>query len=472
MRAPGIGAGTRIVLALAGALVLALAAPTAQALPVSAASSVSPSGTATVRGVLLHGDPAAPVGGAKVTLHGVAAGADPLTLSATTDAKGRFVFGGLAGGDSWSYTVTATSSATEWSTDALAVKAGETITTTLQTYDVTTDPAAVSWREWLVWLDVEGSTLAVQQDLSITNTATTAYTGSVPVKDAPDNGKAAVTLPILPGATSLSYLGSFEVCCDAVAGSTWVHTRPVPPGSTTGTLRYEAPLATTLAFPVERPTQTFTLLVPLGTEVGSAQLTASGTQSDRGTTYQVLTGGPFAVGTTITVTLGGATTSSGTSPALVVAVAVVLLAGSLVVGWWLLRRRAAAAAAAKPSGPSKGAASAKQRAPEPATAATRPTRTAPSTTKAAPAKPKAAPAKPKPTPPATAAAARTAPGATAPGTTAVGDDPDVLADELAMLDLAHESGALPDEESYHRVRAALVERLVAAVGDDPEALTR
>ena len=61
-------------------------------------------------------------------------------------------------------------------------------------------------------------------------------------------------------------------------------------------------------------------------------------------------------------------------------------------------------------------------------------------------------------------------GAAAGG--ARGDDPDVLADELAMLDLAHESGSLPDEASYQRVRAALVERLMAAVGDDPEALSR
>ena len=39
-----------------------------------------------------------------------------------------------------------------------------------------------------------------------------------------------------------------------------------------------------------------------------------------------------------------------------------------------------------------------------------------------------------------------------------------------MLDLAHENGALPDEASYQRVRESLVARLVAALGDDPDAL--
>ena len=456
MRARRTGAAARIVLALAGAAVLALGTPAAQALPRAATSTVSPSGTSTLRGVLVHGDPAAPVGGAKVTLNGVASGADALTLTATTDSAGRFVFGSLAGGDAWSYTVTSVSSGTEFSTNTLSVKAGETLTTTLQTYDVTTKPDAVSRPEWLVWLDVEGSTLAVQQDLTLKNTGTAAYTGSVPVQGAPDNGKAAVTLPIAQGATSLSYLGSFEVCCDATSGSTWAHTRPVPPGTTTGTLRYEAPLPSSLAFPITSPTQAFTLLVPTGTEVSSPQLTPSGTQSDRGTTYQVLKGGPLAVGTTVTVTFG-AGASSGPGAALVAAGVVGLVAVAVIV-WWLLRRRSAARAttAARPgaeAGAAKGAATTKpkqtqKQTPKPTakqTASKQPTSTA-SQASAAPTK---------------AAAAR--PSA---------EDPDVLADELAMLDLAHESGSLPDEESYQRVRAALVDRLVAALGEDPDALTR
>lgn len=466
MRAPGTGAAARILLALAGAVMFGLAASTVPA--AASSSSPAPSGTATVRGVLLHGDPATPVAGSKVTLHGVADGADPLTLSATTDAKGRFVFGGLAGGDRWSYTATAQSDGTQFSTDALAVKAGDTVTTTLSTYEVTTDPSAVTRSEWLVWLDVEGSTLAVQQDVSERNTGKTAYTGSTPVAGAPDGGKAAVTLPVVTGATSLSYLGSFEVCCDAVTGTTWVHTRPVPPGTSTGTLRYEAPTTDTLTFPVTTTTQAFTLLVPTGTSVTSPQLAPSGTQSDRGITYQVLKGGPFPTGTTITVSLVGAG-GGGTSTALVIGLVVVGLALVALVVWLLRRRGAAQAAAAAPARP--GA--------KPATAGKGSGKAAPkATAKApvkAPAKGSTTPAPAKPTTPAAkpraqATGTSAASGAAAGG--ARGDDPDVLADELAMLDLAHESGSLPDEASYQRVRAALVERLMAAVGDDPEALSR
>ena len=464
MRAPGTGAAARILLALAGAVMFGLAASTVPA--AASSSSPAPSGTATVRGVLLHGDPATPVAGSKVTLHGVADGADPLTLSATTDAKGRFVFGGLAGGDRWSYTATAQSDGTQFSTDALAVKAGDTVTTTLSTYEVTTDPSAVTRSEWLVWLDVEGSTLAVQQDVSERNTGRTAYTGSTPVAGAPDGGKAAVTLPVVTGATSLSYLGSFEVCCDAVTGTTWVHTRPVPPGTSTGTLRYEAPTTDTLTFPVTTTTQAFTLLVPTGTSVTSPQLAPSGTQSDRGITYQVLKGGPFPTGTTITVSLVGAG-GGGTSTALVIGLVVVGLALVALVVWLLRRRGAAQAAAAAPARPGAKPAAAGKGSGKAATKATAkaPVK-APAKASATPAKPTTPAAKPR----AQATGRSAASGAAAGG--ARGDDPDVLADELAMLDLAHESGSLPDEASYQRVRAALVERLMAAVGDDPEALSR
>lgn len=456
MRAPGTGAAARILLALAGALMIGLATSA----PPAAASSASPapSGTATVRGVLLYGQPEKPVAGATVTLHGVATGADALTLTAKTDAKGRFVFGGLAGGDAWAYTATAQSDGTQFSTDSLSVASGQTLTTTLNTYATTTDASALTRPEWLVWLDVEGSSVAVQQDVSERNTGTAAYTGSTPVQNAPDGGKAAVTLPVAQGATALSYLGSFEVCCDAVSGTSWVHTRPVPPGSTTGTMRYEAPLPGSLSFPVTVTTTSFTLLVPTGTVVSSPQLTSGGTQTDRGTVYQVLKGGPFATGTTITVTLGGGAGAGGSSAALIVA-AIAVVAAVVVLGIWLLRRRSAAA-------------------PVPAQGKKAPAKGQKPATKGQKQGPKQAPkqgSRPSATKPATAPKATTAAASAAqqPARPAPrADDPDVLADELAMLDLAHESGSLPDEASYQRVRAALVERLVAAVGDDPESLTR
>ncbi|HET7901780.1 MAG TPA: carboxypeptidase-like regulatory domain-containing protein [Candidatus Nanopelagicales bacterium] len=513
MRAPGTGPAARTLLALAGAVVLGLGTATASsAAPLVPAASASPSGTSTVRGVLLLGTPGTPVAGAKVTLHGAATGADPLTLNATTDAKGRFVFGGLAGGDAWSYTVTTDRGSTQFSTDALAVKAGETATTTLATYDVTTDPAAVSRSEWLVWLDVEGSSLAVQQDLAIVNSGSTAYTGTTPVPDAPDGGKAAVTLPVATGATSLSYLGAFEVCCDAISGTTWEHTRPVPPGTSTGTLRYEAPSTSTLTFPVTTQTQAFTLLVPSGTQVSSDRLAASGTQTDRGTTYQVLKGGPFTAGTTITVTLGADAAGGSSSSSLpLVAGGVVLLLAVAAVAWWLLRRRrtptvvtppttgSAKAAGAKPGAAKAGAAKAGAKASSAKNGAAKAGATQAGSAKAGATQAGRAKAgttqagRSAPTSGAeggTKAAARaaappgeatraTAPEAAAAPTAAVAataarpaDGPDVLADELAMLDLAHESGALPDEESYQRVRSSLVERLVAALGEDPDALSR
>lgn len=465
MTARGTGTGVLArILALTGSLVLALgvAVPAAVAAP----RAVSPEGTATVRGVLLLGSPGTPVPATAVTLHGVAEGADPLTLTATTDAKGRFTFARLAGGDAWTYTLTSLHTGTQFSSDVLAVKSGETLTTTLQTYDTTTDGNAVTWTAWLVWIDQESGGIAVQQDVAMRNSGTTAYTGTAPVANAPDKGKAAVELPVTSGATNLSYLGSFEVCCDAVVGGLWQHTRPVPPGSSSGTLRYETPTPSSLTFPVQRTTEAFQLLVPQGIEVSAPQLASAGTQTDRGITYQVFKGGPFAAGTTLTVTVGG--TSSSPAPWIALGLGGLVVIGA-AVWFWLRSRRTPPAPAPAPRAP-KGSAKAAAKA-RPAAAKPAPKKPPVATPPKPAAAPAAAPAggtratssTPKPAP---AAAAPTAAGrASSPA-----DDPSVLADELAMLDLAHENGALPDEASYQRVRESLVARLVAALGEDPDAL--
>jgi hypothetical protein len=449
----------RILLGLAGALLLGLVAPSATAAPITArpAATTSPLGTATLRGVLLLGDPATPVSGSKVTLHGLADGVDPVTASVTTDSGGRFVFTELAGGDAWTYTATAVQGGTEFTTDVVTVAPGATSTTTLRTYEVTTSAATITRPEWTVWLDVEGSTLAVQQDVAQNNSGAKAYTGTTPVQGAPDHGKAAVILPLAPGATALSFLGSFEVCCDATAGASWSHTRPVPPGDSTGTLRYEAPLVSTLEFPVATPTTTFTVLVPTGTTVTSTQLKAAGTQSDRGIVYQVLKGGPFAAGSTVTLTLVGVGSGTPAWTWVLLAVAILALLGA---GWWWIRRRTPTPTttpmrpvrSTRPTKPTSGAGS--RPAPKPST------------------KPAAKPAaKPAPKPAATKAKPGSKTASAAPARAVASGDAQALTDELAMLDLAHESGALPDEESYQRVRAGLVERLVIALGEDPEALS-
>ena len=452
------GAGrVRVALALAGAA-LCLVPGIVAALPAQAAvvRSGSAAGTAAIRGVVLLGVAHKPVPGATVTLHGAGSTSDPITATGTADAGGKFEFDGLAGGSDWTYTVTTVHAGVTFSTDVIGVDAAGTATVTLPVYETTTAAAPITRKDWTVWLDITGATMAVEQDLTLVNSAGTAYRTEQPLAGAPDKGNAAVLLPVAPGATNLQYVGWFEVCCDAVVGTTWAHTRPIPPGTTTGTMRYEAPTAASLFFLIDQPTTTFTVLAPVGTSVTSAQLAPAGTQTDRGTTYQVLRAGPLAAGTTVTLDLGTGSTVPWTA---IVAGLGVLGIAAAGVWWWRRARRATAAPGPSPRG--KGAAPqasrtrkatttaaatpapAKKAGPATAKAAGRPTRTAPV---------------PRPDPP--------EPEPPVPGPT----DAAVLADELAMLDLAHESGALPDDASYQRVRESLVARLMAAMGADPDAL--
>jgi len=264
---------------------------------------------------------------------------------------------------------------------------------------------------------------------------------------------------VAPGAANLQYVGWFEVCCDAVVGTTWAHTRPIPPGTTTGTMRYEAPTPATLTFLVDQPTTTFTVLAPQGTSVTSSQLTSAGTQTDRGTTYQVLRAGPLAVGTTITLSLAAASSFPWTAVVVTLGVLGIAAAG---LWWWRRSRRTAAAPAV--ARPGKAAATSR---PAPAAPAAKPVATTSPSAADRAATGTSAPTGSKGTTP---AGSTPVAAASASERAQAGGDAAVLADELAMLDLAHDSGALPDDASYQRVRESLVARLMAAMGTDPEAL--
>ena len=475
MRAHGAGR-VRVALALAGAA-LCLAPGLVVASPAQAAATAvragAATGTAAIRGVVLLGVAHVPVAGAAVTLHGAGASSDPITATGTTDGAGKFEFDGLAGGSDWTYTVTTVHSGVTFSTDVIGVDPASTATVTLSVYETTTAASPITRKDWTVWLDITGATMAVEQDVTLVNAAGTAYRTEQPLDGAPDQGHAAVLLPVSPGATNLQYVGWFEVCCDAVVGRTWAHTRPIPPGTTTGTMRYEAPTPASLTFLVDQPTTSFTVLAPQGTSVTSSQLTSAGTQTDRGTTYQVLRAGPLAVGTTITLSLAAASSFPWT--AVVVTLGVL---GTAAAGLWWWRRSRRTAAAPAVARPGKAAATSR---PAPAAPAAKPVATTSPSAADRAATGTSAPTGSKDAVRAGTSAPSGSKGTTPAGSTPVaaasaseraqaGGDAAVLADELAMLDLAHDSGALPDDASYQRVRESLVARLMAAMGTDPEAL--
>src|SRR4029078_2061004 len=105
-----------------------------------------------------------------------------------------------------------------------------------------------------------------------------------------------------------------------------------------GTLRYEAPLANSLSFKAQFPTDKLTLLVPTGTTVASPQLKGDGTSTDKNVTYDVWTSAALKVGDTVTVSLVAPATASETPWATIALVTVAVL-GIAAVAVVVLRRR-------------------------------------------------------------------------------------------------------------------------------------
>ena len=432
----------RVAAGVAAVALVGLAASPAAA-AVGAADATG-DGAVSVR-VTLSGRPVETT----VTLTGSRSDGQEITKKSATDTRGRVTFSRLPSSQEWSWTATAQNDGVTFSTDRFALAGGDDVVELLATFPTTTSAKDVVQDAWTVWVDLHGETMAVQQDVALTNSGTAAYIGSTPVQGTGDKNRAAVELPLSAGATDLQYLGRFEVCCSVASVTSWASTRPVDPGTSTGTLRYEAPATTTLSFPVRLATTAFTVLVPAGATVTSPRLVRDGSSTDNNVTYDVYRStGPLAAGDTLDVVVeapgaGGA----GVWPWVAVAAALLVVIGGL--GWWLLRRRREPepprpSPAVKPKGKSKVVV--------PPTAGHKPA-SASSTARTAP---RAGPA------PAPAAAPAPAPASTPTSPTPI-TEVQVLADELAMLDLAWEHGSLKDEASYRRVRESIMARMMAAM---------
>jgi hypothetical protein len=452
-RAP-VAAGVTLVVGIAAVAVLA--APVARAAGHGSTvrtATASDVGTAVLTASVVDGDTRLPLAGAVVTMRGLTAASGEDTRTARSDARGDVRFAGLAGGPDWTYSVSTTRNGTTFTSDPVDIADGATAAATLSVYPVTAVATAVTIPEWTVWVDLEAGGMAVQQDVQLLNSGKSAYLGTTPVPGVPGNTTAAVTLPVAAGATNLQFLGRFEVCCSAMTGTSWSHTRPVEPGQSTGTLRYEAPLVDTLTFPITVPTQQFRLVVPDGTSVSSEVLVKQpGSSIDRGVTYVTYAVTAPAAGSTISVRLSAPATGASPVPWLLAAAAATIAVVIVVV---VVRRRRSApdpgaamtTAAGRSSRPHQGAAAMSPVAGRANASST---------------------ARPTVRPDPRATDVRRHPEPAAP--LEPNRDAAELADELAMLDLAWDNGALPDEEAYHRVRDALVGRLVAAVAQDPSLL--
>ena len=400
---------SRLGRVFAAALVVAAVAVAPQALAQSADA---------ITGRVVNGTKDEPAAGVEVTLQLFSQQGDLGTLSDTTNKGGRFGFDELPEGVA-GYQVIASYEGADYHTVAQAFTPGQTREETVTVFEPTTDPAAVTLTDYIVWVDRTDAGAAVQHDMNWSNSGNTAYVG--------EDGSV-VTIDLPPEAVNLQYLGTFLEVPGQIEGDTYVSDAPIVPGSSTATLRYEAPPLSELTLPLQFETASFQLFVPEDVEVTSQQLRLSGTITDQGLTYNVYAAQNIAAGTEIDAILAQTATGGSTNLAIWILVGAFALVAVIVLTVWLVGRRRSAKTKAR---------RAKGRAPQRA------------------ARPKA---KERPKVEATSAPEPSTNGHGAAGSD---EDVDLIVDEIAALDLSFEKGLL-DERTYKRLRVAAKDRLLEA----------
>ncbi len=214
----------------------------------------------------------------------------------------------------------------------------------LVAYDTTEDPGEVVISSWVVWVDREIG-VTFQHDLQVDNTGERTWLGF----DPDDAGtRTVLSVPLHADAFSLGFLGRFTECCSAMRGTEYVHTSPLPPGRTNGTVRYAVETTDALELHTRLPVESFTLMLPEGVAATGATLERVGDMESRGTAYGVYTLEGWDPGEPLTVGLSGL--DEGGTPWWWYAAAG--LGGLLVaaaVAWWWRRRTPAPTAAAPPA---------------------------------------------------------------------------------------------------------------------------
>jgi hypothetical protein len=424
--------------ALVGALLVSLAG-----LAWAPAGFAAGSADGAITGTVVNVTTGDPVPAQEVTLHMLADQAELGTLATRTDRKGTFSFPAPTAGTQ-AYQLTAAFQGVTYSGAVTPLPLTAATATTLNVYETTTDPSQVTLTNWTIWVDLDGTGAAIQHDLEWRNDGPTAFVGTRTLAD----GSPVVTeLPLARGASDPQYLGAYLDTPGSVDGSSYVNPQPLVPGTTTATLRYTVPTLGDITLPIDFATESVQLFAPATATVSAPGLAPGERFTDHGITYQSWSGVKLQPGSTINVRVSGLEGGRSSLAVLILGTfGAALLAG---VALWLVARR--------------------RRAHRP--------RTRKGGQRRAPTKPRA-----ELPPPPRARRARAARSAARVPAGVAGRDGsvvetngadadadadeqfDLLLDEIAALDLAHERGLL-ERRSYEGLRASAKRRLLQLGGD-------
>jgi len=295
-------------LALLALLAVGLGAPQAFA-------AAQAGGSGAITGAVVNGTHGnAPVAGQQVTLQLTIGTSAKDLASATTDAQGQFSFTNIDLASSsalgGSYGVYTTFQGGTFATAPLNLNASQTQTTTLTVYDATQDSANISVSVATILVrepDVKHGLVGIGEFLTIYNSGTTAFVGSLPATTTGGPMPSLLRFSLPAAAQNVTTGVGFFNTTTVQIDTGFAAAATVPPGQTEFAFAYDLPYtSTTLSVPykAEYPTGQVVTLVPPNMLVRNASgISAQGIVTAFGSRYQVYTANNVTHDSLLTINL-------------------------------------------------------------------------------------------------------------------------------------------------------------------------
>ena len=255
--------------------------------------------TTTVGGQVVHGVEETGVAGVDVALLVSAEGESDELATTVTDDDGRFRFERVPVDVELEVTATY-QQATSRSGPFLTASEGNT-DLELSVYETTDDPGDVRISSWVVWVDRDAG-VTIQHDLQVENHGDRTWLGFGPEVD---GSRTVLSVPLHAEAFGIGFLGRFTECCATMRGAEYVHTSPLLPGRTLGTVRYTVETTDRLDLTTRLPVDSFTLMLPEGVSATGPALERTGEIESRGNAYDVYTTEGWEQGAEMAIGLRG-----------------------------------------------------------------------------------------------------------------------------------------------------------------------
>src|SRR6266568_1355351 len=276
--------------------------------PLSASAHTATS-TGRIYGQLLDGTKRnAPVAGQSVTLQ-MAQGDNARDLTnITTDAQGKFSFGGLNTDKTINYALYTLYQGAQYYTDLIDLSTRPVQQINLTIYDATTSIANIAIVQANVLIDkadAQSSLITISENYIFENLGPTTYVGSLQANGSKPN---ALRFSLPKNARNVSLKSGFDGYQVIQVDAGFATDAAVPPGMSQFAFSFQAPYTTSsydFSYTIVYPTVNLSLLVPLNMHASSAAMDSQGPVNANQRTFQQFNAKKLLAETQIHVQLDG-----------------------------------------------------------------------------------------------------------------------------------------------------------------------